>query len=73
VEEVGAASAGLIESGWAGRKLVGPLFDEIAEDWRQRYSDRRIRNLVRIGRNARRRSVRTSTTTHKCRHESQFA
>jgi hypothetical protein len=33
---------------WAGRKLLGPLFDEMAEDLRQRYADRRARNVLRI-------------------------
>jgi hypothetical protein len=49
VEIVGGA---VVFAGWAGRKLLGPLFDEIAEDWRNRYSDYRIGNLNRIGRNA---------------------
>ena len=42
----------VISAGWAGRKLLGPLFDEIAEDWRQRYSEHRLRNLDRIGQKA---------------------
>lgn len=40
----------VIAAGWTGRKLLGPLFDEIADDWRQRFSDRRKENLNRIGR-----------------------
>jgi hypothetical protein len=48
--DIGFGSAGIVAAGWAGRKLVGPLFDEIAEDWRHRYSERRMRNLNRIGR-----------------------
>lgn len=50
--EIGVTSGAIIASGWAGRKLLGPLFDEMADDWRARYSVRRARNLTRIGRNA---------------------
>lgn len=35
-------------SAWVGRKLLGPLFDEIAQDLRQRYADRRAQNTQRI-------------------------
>jgi hypothetical protein len=50
--DIGITGAGIVAAGWAGRKLLGPLFDEIAEDWRKRYSDRRIANLNRIGQKA---------------------
>lgn len=33
---------------WSGRKLLGPLFDEMAQDLRQRYAERRARNLEAI-------------------------
>lgn len=35
-------------SAWAGRKLLGPLFDELAQDLRQRYAERRARNVLHI-------------------------
>lgn len=50
--EVGLGGAAIVATGWAGRKLLGPLFDEIAQDWRSRYSASRAENLVRIGKNA---------------------
>jgi hypothetical protein len=52
VADIGITGAGIVAAGWAGRKLLGPLFDEIADDWRQRYSYRRQTNLNRIGRRA---------------------
>jgi hypothetical protein len=45
----GAAVAAL---GWAGTRLLGPTFEEIGMDIKGRYSDRRVGNFVRIGRNA---------------------
>jgi hypothetical protein len=52
IGDLGWQGSALISAGWAGRKLLGPLFDEIAEDWRQRYSEHRLRNLNRIGQKA---------------------
>jgi hypothetical protein len=52
IGDLGIQGGALISAGWAGRKLLGPLFDEIAEDWRRRYSDHRLRNLNRIGQKA---------------------
>ncbi len=40
-----AASGGLA---WAGKKLLGPLLDDIAEGWRQRHEEYRRQNFDRI-------------------------
>ena len=48
--DIGATGGALIAAGWAGRKLIGPLFDEIAEGWRADYSTRRLKNVNAIGR-----------------------
>ena len=44
IGDLGWQGGAPISAGWAGPKLLGPLFDEIAEDWRQRYSEHRLRN-----------------------------
>jgi hypothetical protein len=49
----GAMAAG---AAWAGRRLLGPLFTEVGQDLRQRYADRRKRNIERIFENAERRA-----------------
>lgn len=48
VTHVGMMIGGGGSVGWAGKKLLGPLFDEVAEGWRERYSERRRRNLANI-------------------------
>lgn len=52
MEELGYTGAGLVATGWAGRKMLGPVLDEIGKDLRERYSDRRMHNLNRIGQKA---------------------
>lgn len=50
------ATGATTASVWAGRKLLGPLFDEMAQDLRQRYAERRARNVLNIVDSAARRS-----------------
>jgi hypothetical protein len=56
VTEAAVAAAGTVTGskavGWAGEKLLGPVFDEMGQALRERYSDRRKRNFERMGRNA---------------------
>jgi hypothetical protein len=47
-----AAAGGLVFVGWAGRRVLGPTFDQIGEDLRVRYSGFRAGNAAQIGRNA---------------------
>lgn len=38
--------------GWAGKRLLGPLFDEVGKDVKERYSTYRSNNLHRMAENA---------------------
>ena len=46
--EIGIGAAGTTAGLWAGRKVVGPVLDEIGQDLRTRYSERRSQNTERI-------------------------
>jgi hypothetical protein len=52
MSELSSEAAGLIAVGWAGRKLLGPTFEQIGVDLSSRYSASRLRNFVRITKNA---------------------
>jgi len=52
MSELEVLTAGLTAAGWAGRKMLGPTLDEIGRELKDRYSERRLRNFARIGRNA---------------------
>jgi hypothetical protein len=48
VTELGFGAAATGAALWAGRKALGPVLDEIGDDLRSRYSERRSRNAERV-------------------------
>lgn len=49
---MGSSRGGGKALGWAGRKLLGPLFDEVGKGLAETYSDYRSRNLEAMIENA---------------------
>ena len=62
-EILGPGALAAVPAYWAARKILGPTFDQIGIDIRDKYSDRRIRNTQNILQALNRKAARNGETT----------